>query len=380
MPRATTWIFGLLVGVASFHMYARRADTGDLPGGRTAGAPPGIELSTTVEGPGGDATEGTPSKTTPKKGQAPRPEAPPKAAPAADPLPEGAIDGAATALATTQHQQALDLLASGEEAKGALLLFRVTRARTNAPEREDAAKRLAAIEKGALERAAKAKAAGALEEERAALSTAYLACLDAARRAPLKARLDELASDLVFSSRASGVAHSHTVRSGESLVKVAATYNFPAEGIQRVNKLKSTGLRVGERLKVPKGPVEILVVKSEFRVALLFNGMLAKEFSAGLGKDGCTPEASFTIDTKLEKPTYYAREGTFPFGHEKNILGTRWLGFKNTDEHKGFGIHGTAFPESIGKEASSGCVRLRNEDVEDLFGWVPKNTSVVIVR
>jgi len=38
---------------------------------------------------------------------------------------------------------------------------------------------------------------------------------------------------------------------------------------------------------------------------------------------------------------------------------------------RGFGIHGTSAPQSIGKSASHGCIRLRNRDVEELFELVP---------
>ena len=46
-----------------------------------------------------------------------------------------------------------------------------------------------------------------------------------------------------------------------------------------------------------------------------------------------------------------------------NPLGTRWIGLNE----KGYGIHGTDRPGSIGSAASHGCIRLRNEDVEQLF-------------
>jgi LysM repeat protein len=389
MSRGTTWALGLIVGIVGFHVYTKRVDTGDLPAGEataSATAPAarggGVALSSTVEGPGAIAPapeESAAGAAGAAGGAGAWPAFSAAGAGGADGGAAGPIDASAAALASTLHAQALDLLRH-DEPKGALLLYRVARARTNAPEREDAARRLAALEEAARERALRAKQAGALEEERHALSVAYLACLDPDRRAPLRARLDELTQDVVFSPRASGAAHSHTVKPGESLVRIAAKYDFPAEGIQRVNKLRSTVLRVGERLKVPKGPVELIAAKGEFRLTLLFGGLYAREFRIGTGRGGCTPEASFAIDTKIERPTYFSREGTFPFGHEKNILGTRWLGFKSTDEHKGFGIHGTRFPESVGREESSGCIRLRNEDVEDLFAWIPKGTSVTIVR
>ena len=47
-------------------------------------------------------------------------------------------------------------------------------------------------------------------------------------------------------------------------------------------------------------------------------------------------------------------------------MGTRWLGLSIS----GYGIHGTNVPSSIGHNASHGCVRMRNHDVEELFALV----------
>jgi hypothetical protein len=57
----------------------------------------------------------------------------------------------------------------------------------------------------------------------------------------------------------------------------------------------------------------------------------------------------------------------------KGVLGTRRLYLGD-----GYGIHGTDHPESIGRAASHGCVRLRNEDIEKLFDMVPVGTPVYI--
>jgi len=170
------------------------------------------------------------------------------------------------------------------------------------------------------------------------------------------------------------------VQKGDSLTKIAARFDFPVEGIRRVNRLGTAALRLGERLKIPKGPVEVLVVKGEFRMALLAAGKLLREYQVGTGRDGCTPEAVFTIEEKIPEPTWHSKEGVFPFGHPKNILGTRWLGFRNTDAYHGFGIHGTPFPESIGHEVSSGCIRMRNAEVEEVFSLVPKGAVVTITK
>ncbi len=57
-----------------------------------------------------------------------------------------------------------------------------------------------------------------------------------------------------------------------------------------------------------------------------------------------------------------------------NPIGTRWLGLNR----KGFGIHGTNEPGSIGKAASHGCIRLRNRDIEQLFRMVSVGDTVLI--
>jgi lipoprotein-anchoring transpeptidase ErfK/SrfK len=57
----------------------------------------------------------------------------------------------------------------------------------------------------------------------------------------------------------------------------------------------------------------------------------------------------------------------------KGIMGTRRLYLGD-----GYGIHGTDHPESIGRAASHGCVRLRNEDIEKLYDMVPVGTVVYI--
>ena len=57
-------------------------------------------------------------------------------------------------------------------------------------------------------------------------------------------------------------------------------------------------------------------------------------------------------------------------------FGTRWLGLNVP--WGDYGIHGTNKPHLIGKSVSSGCIRMRNEDVEDLYDFIPNGTTVVI--
>jgi L,D-transpeptidase catalytic domain len=66
-----------------------------------------------------------------------------------------------------------------------------------------------------------------------------------------------------------------------------------------------------------------------------------------------------------------------PFGtNQRKYMGV--LGTHRLELGDGYGIHGTDEPESIGKSASHGCVRLRNEDIETLYQMVPIGTPVYI--
>jgi len=72
-----------------------------------------------------------------------------------------------------------------------------------------------------------------------------------------------------------------------------------------------------------------------------------------------------------------------PYGDKENVLGTRWISLTATGQTpkvRGYGIHGTWEPDTVGKQASAGCVRLLNPDVEELFLIVPMGTPVTIVE
>lgn len=75
-----------------------------------------------------------------------------------------------------------------------------------------------------------------------------------------------------------------------------------------------------------------------------------------------SPTGEFTIVNRVANPTYYHAGNVIPSGAD-NPVGTRWLGLSQ----KGYGIHGTNAPRSIGHAASHGCIRLRNRDMERLF-------------
>nr|WP_265415908.1 L,D-transpeptidase [Paenibacillus albus] len=122
--------------------------------------------------------------------------------------------------------------------------------------------------------------------------------------------------------------------------------------------------------------IDINVTKNKLYV---YTGIaIVKSFDIASGKrQGLTPIGSFEIVTKIKNPWYLAKD--IPGGDPKNPLGSRWLGLSvpNTAGTK-YGIHGTNAPSSIGTNASAGCIRMNNNDVEWLFDTIPTGTKVKI--
>ena len=81
------------------------------------------------------------------------------------------------------------------------------------------------------------------------------------------------------------------------------------------------------------------------------------------------------ITVKLIDPHWYKTGAVVPPGSPENILGSRWLGISK----ERYGIHGTTEPESIGKQVTAGCIRMLNNEVEELYVIVPSGTKVTIV-
>ena len=166
----------------------------------------------------------------------------------------------------------------------------------------------------------------------------------------------------------------HTVVAGDSLYEIAKKYKTTVELIKKSNGLKSDTIFPGMKLKVETGVLSIQVDKSDNILTLFLNDKPVKHYRVATGANNGTPAGQFTIVNKLENPTWYKAGAAVPPNSPENILGTRWLGF----DYPGYGIHGTTLPESIGKQVTSGCVRMFNEEVEELYALVPTGVKVII--
>ena len=116
----------------------------------------------------------------------------------------------------------------------------------------------------------------------------------------------------------------------------------------------------------------IVVSITDRKLAVLEFDRVVKIFPTAVGApESPSPVGVYKIVNSIPDPTWYYKGKVVGPGKD-NPLGTRWLGLNI----KGYGIHGTNVPSSIGHTASHGCVRMRNRDVEELFGMVEVGDQV----
>ncbi len=118
----------------------------------------------------------------------------------------------------------------------------------------------------------------------------------------------------------------------------------------------------------------LLVSIPDHQLALIEDGQVKEIYPVAVGKQSTpSPSGSFHIVVRVVDPTYY-HEGKVIAPGPGNPLGDRWMGL----DRKGYGIHGTNAPQSIGKSASHGCIRMAKRDLEELFSLVKVGDKVEI--
>jgi hypothetical protein len=119
----------------------------------------------------------------------------------------------------------------------------------------------------------------------------------------------------------------------------------------------------------------LIVSLADRRLALIENGKVTKIYVVAVGKKSTpSPTGTFTIMSRVVNPSY-SHDGDVVAPGPGNPVGTRWMGLSA----KGYGIHGTNAPRSIGKAASHGCIRMRKGDLEELFASVKTGDQVEII-
>ncbi|MBL8765299.1 MAG: L,D-transpeptidase family protein [Phycisphaerae bacterium] len=262
------------------------------------------------------------------------------------------------------------------------------------------------------EAGAKLMREGRLVEARSALNRALQDARtpDADRKA-LRAQLGDLSQSLVFSklvAKGDPICEEYAVQGGDSLIKIAQRRGLLVDWrlLERVNQMSDPGaLRVGQKIKLVRGPFHAVVSKSAFRLDLYWGEPLppgaegtsarpdgpedgwtyVRSFDVGLGEKGGTPTGVFVVrpNSKLVNPRWVnPRTGEkFAADDPKNPIGEHWIGLEGVDANtkvlSGYGVHGTVDPSSIGQEKSMGCVRLNSDDIALLYELLTDRVSVV---
>lgn len=116
------------------------------------------------------------------------------------------------------------------------------------------------------------------------------------------------------------------------------------------------------------------------QVTIFRSGKAVKSYPVAVGKAGwATPVGDHEIKTMYRNPPWKNpfKGGVIPGGDPANPLGKRWIGFW-TDQKNWIGFHGTPNRGSVGRAASHGCVRMYNEDIEELYDLVKVGTPVIV--
>jgi lipoprotein-anchoring transpeptidase ErfK/SrfK len=180
----------------------------------------------------------------------------------------------------------------------------------------------------------------------------------------------------------------------------ATKYNFTSETASQPKKQtarKKTKPRYrGKRtVKDTTGaaPGTIVISTAKRKLYLVLPGGKAIEYGVGVGREGFAWKGSARIARKAEWPAWHPpaemikREKklygrTLPArmeGGVSNPLGARALYLFQGKKDTLYRIHGTNAPATIGRAMSSGCIRMLNEEVTDLYQRVPINTKVVVI-
>ncbi|WP_127145707.1 L,D-transpeptidase [Pelagibacterium montanilacus] len=130
-------------------------------------------------------------------------------------------------------------------------------------------------------------------------------------------------------------------------------------------------------------PGTIIVETSERRLYYVLGNGQAVKYGVGVGKEGFTWAGTNRISRKAEWPSWRPTENMirrdpslprFMEGGPENPLGARALYIGSSY----YRLHGTSEPWSIGQAVSSGCIRLTNEDITDLYERVEVGSRVIV--
>lgn len=240
-------------------------------------------------------------------------------------------------------------------------------------------------------------------QARSVLSKALLSgFLDAATQKKACKQLTILADKTIFSRKAfddDPYTLLYPFEKGDILQRVRRKLRLhvPWQILLKINSLKSARrIREGQRLKMIKGPFHAIVYKKRHIMDLYLHRkgldrVFVRRLTVGLGKEGSTPVGSWKVKNRLPKAPWTktgsdGRRRTIIYGRPGYAFGKKgiWIGLVGTNDKTklltGYGIHSTNEPSSIGKDASEGCIRLSDKDIDLVYATLQENWSTVEIK
>ncbi len=232
------------------------------------------------------------------------------------------------------------------------------------------------------------------------LTQAVEASLSSGRETEARKMLNKASSAWLFSKNmypGSNMCSMYKVASGDGFGIIGKRANVPHELLMKVNGYRNErNLPAGANLKVIRGPFHVEVCLSEFTLTVFLpcgndNVVIVKSYPVTTGKINeitgmcSTPIGLWEVKLKQVNPEWPDRKTGKIYAPDdpENPLGERWIALKYLEGDApasvtdGIGIHGTIRPDEIGKNASRGCIRLKNIDVEELFDMMNVTDSKV---
>jgi lipoprotein-anchoring transpeptidase ErfK/SrfK len=171
------------------------------------------------------------------------------------------------------------------------------------------------------------------------------------------------------------------------IVGLGAVFGLAARAIARQSY---AGAEIVE-YSTPEKPGTIIVDTAERWLYHVLDGETSKRYGVAVGKDGYQWAGVAAIGRKEEWPVWtppadmierkpeLAKFADGMPGGPDNPLGARALYLFESDRDTLMRIHGTNEPESIGSAASSGCIRMLNEEVSELYDHAEIGTKVIVL-
>ena len=169
------------------------------------------------------------------------------------------------------------------------------------------------------------------------------------------------------------------------------TDKHPVPGVDPAT-LKPRNVRQLVDYTTPEKPGTIVVDTNARFIYLVQEGGKALRYGVGVGKEGLEFKGSATVNHKAQWPRWtptpdmikrepgrYKKWASGMEGGTDNPLGARALYLFKDGKDTLYRIHGTNEPDTIGQAVSSGCIRMMNHDVIDLYSRVPAGAKVVVL-